>query len=179
MPQSTFYLGEISGLLGRLWLREVDATTLEAMNSPEFREVYESLGGVVPKDVSAQAVEELAVAYCELLIGPKGHVSPVQSVWADNQLQSPTSGSMNRFFELGPDYQAQSSLADHIGVQLDFAGVLLQTEEEAAAGILSLFAQQHLGWVHPFLDRVESQTASEFYLGLARVTRSMVQSISQ
>ena len=177
MPQSTFYLGEISGLLGRLWLREVDAATLEAMGSPDFCELYQSLGGVVPKSTDAATVEELAIAYCELLIGPKGHVSPVQSVWAGNQLQSDTSASMNRFFELVPDYQAQSNLADHIGIQLDFAGVLMQTQEEAADGILNLFAQQHLGWTGQFLDRVESRTDSEFYLGLARVTRSMIQSI--
>jgi len=84
---------------------------------------------------------------------------------------------MNRFFELVPGYQAQSNLSDHLGVQLDFAGVLLQSQEEAAQGIVSLFAQQHLNWAYEFLKRVETQTTSEFYLGLARVTRSMIDSI--
>lgn len=177
MSQSTFYLGEISGLLGRLWLREVDSATLDAMGEPSFREVFESLGGFVPGNSDADLIEELAVAYCELLIGPKGHVSPVESVWVDDQLKSDTSASMNRFFELVPDYQAQSNLSDHIGVQLDFAGVLLQSEEEAAEGILKLFAHQHLGWSDGFLDRVESQTDSEFYRGLSRVTRSMIESL--
>ena len=178
MSQSTFYLGEISGLLGRLWLRELDAATLDAISQEDFRSLYESLGGYVPTDVTANSVEELAVEYCELLIGPKGHVSPVQSVWADDQLKSETSASMSRFFELVPGYQAQSNLSDHIGVQLDFVGALLQIEDEEVDGILNLFAQQHLGWMESFLDRVESKTASEFYLGLARVTRSMIQSIA-
>lgn len=181
MSHSTFYLGEICGLLGRLWLREVDVATLEAMNGPDFRGLYESLGGFVPTDIAAdweELVEELAIEYCELLIGPKGHVSPVQSVWAKDQLQSETSASMNRFFELVPGYQAQSSLADHVGVQLDFAGVLLQIEDEAVDGIISVFAQQHLDWMNKFLEHVESKTDSEFYLGLARVTRSLIGSIT-
>ena len=178
MPHSTFYLGEISRLLGRLWLREMDVATLEAMSGPDFRGLYESLGGFVPTDISADSVEELAVAYCELLIGPKGHISPVQSVWTTDQLQSDTSASMNRFFELVPGYQAQSSLADHVGVQLDFAGVLLQVEDEGVDGIINVFAQQHLDWINKFLQQVESKTDSEFYLGLARVTRSRIGSIT-
>ena len=177
MPQSTFYLGEISGLLGRLWLREVDTATMQALSSPSFWDLYESLGGFVPEDLGAESIEKLAVEYCELLIGPKGHISPVQSVWAANQLQSGTSAAMNRFFELVLGYQAQSNLSDHLGVQLDFAGVLLQSDEEAAQGVLNLFAQQHLNWAYNFLDKVETQTDSDFYLGLARVTRSMIDSI--
>lgn len=178
MPHSTFYLGEISGLLGRLWLREVDLSTLEAMSTPDFRSLYESLEGFVPPVITAESVEELAVAYCELLIGPKGHVSPVQSVWTSDQLQSETSASMNRFFELVPGYQAQSSLSDHLGVQLDFVGALLRIEDDGVNEILNVFAQQHLSWINQFLGQVESKTDSEFYLGLAKVTRSMIGSIT-
>ena len=72
MPHPTFYLGEICGLLGRLWLREVDIATLKAMHEADFRGLYESLGGFVPTDIAADHVEELAISYCELLIGPKG-----------------------------------------------------------------------------------------------------------
>jgi len=174
MPQSTFFLGEISGVLGGLWLREVDSATLQALGSPSFRDLYEPLGGFVPKDSDGQTIEKLAVEYCELLIGPKGHISPVQSVWADNQLQSETSAAMNRFFQLVPGYQAQSNLLDHLGVQLDFAGVLQQSEAEATQEILRLFAQQHLIWAYEFLEKVETQTDSNFYLGLTQVTRSLI-----
>ena len=179
MSHSTFYLGEICGLIGRLWLREVDVATLNVMNDPEFLGLYESLGGFVPTDITAGQVEELAVAYCELLVGPKGHVSPVQSVWTKDQLQSETSASMNRFFELVPGYQAQSSLADHVGVQLDFAGVLLQTQEESVSEIMDVFAREHFGWMNQFLGQVELKTDSEFYLGLATVTRSLIGSITE
>lgn len=178
MSQSTYYLGEISGLLGRLWLHEVDKATLDAMNDPSFRGCYQSLGGVVPENVDDQTIEDLAVAYCELLIGPKGHVSPVQSVWVDDQLQSDTSASMNRFFELLPGYQAQSNLSDHIGVQLDFASALLQSDEAAAGEVVNAFAQTHLTWAEDFLNRVQSQTDSDFYQGLARVSRALIESIT-
>ena len=85
---------------------------------------------------------------------------------------------MNRFFELVPGYQAQSSLADHIGVQLDFAGVLMKTEAETASEIMDVFAREHLGWMLQFLGQVELKTDSEFYLGLAKVTRSLIGSIT-
>jgi len=177
MPQSTFYLGEISGLLGRLWLHEVDQATLTAMNDPSFRGGYESLGGFVPQQFDHQSIEDLAVAYCELLIGPKGHVSPVQSVWVDDQLKSETSASMNRFFELFSDYEAPSNLSDHIGVQLDFAGLLLQSDSEAVEEVVVAFARTHLRWTEEFLDRVEAKTDSEFYQGLARVSRALIESV--
>ena len=101
------------------------------MAKDSFKKPYSQLGGCVPEFVDAAVIEQLKVDYCELLVGPKGHISPVQSVWADNQFQSKTAASMNRFFELIPEYKPESNLSDHIGVQLDFLSAILRQTDES------------------------------------------------
>lgn len=168
-------LAAIVELLGRLWLHEVTKATLTLMRSDEFLPTYEQLGGYVPPLVDDEVVETLAVEYCELLIGPKGQLSPVQSVWVTNQFQSESSASMNRFFELLPGYVPQSNLSDHLGVELDFLSHLLRNNDESTVQEMTEhFAITHLEWSIRFLDQVEMQTDSKFYQGLAKVTRQLV-----
>jgi TorA maturation chaperone TorD len=86
---------------------------------------------------------------------------------------------MNRFFDLIPGYQPESNLSDHIGVQLDFLSTILrQPDEVAASEVTGLFAREHLQWTLMFVDKVEAQSDSEFYRGLAKVTRNLVQTIT-
>ena len=56
MPNATGQLAEIVKLIGRLWLFEVNQSTLESMCGSEFREAYESLGGELPEAVSTEVV---------------------------------------------------------------------------------------------------------------------------
>lgn len=180
MPRTLGQLAGITGLLGRLWLEEVDLETLNAMGTAEFREPYQELGGFIPDVPNEAIVEELAVEYCMLLIGPKGQISPVQSVWADNQFQSRTSSSMNRFFELIPDYLPGSNLSDHLGVQLDFLSELMRHSEidsEPVPEIVGHFATSHLDWAEAFFDQVLKHSESRFYCGLAIVTRGLIHSL--
>jgi TorA maturation chaperone TorD len=181
MLQSSVQLAGIAQLLGQLWLREVTLEILGAMASEEFREPYQQSGGFVPDLVDPSVVDALAVQYCELLVGPKGHISPVQSVWADNRFQSETAASMNRFFDLIPGYLPASNLSDHIGVQLDYLSVLLsQPNESSANEIVTHFKTTHLQWANAFLDKVLQRTDSsgwEFYRGLAVVTGNLIQTI--
>ena len=183
MPQTTAQLAEIVEFLGQLWLYEVTEEALRGMQTEPFSEPYRELGGFVPDSADAAIVEKLAIEYCELLVGPKGHVSPVQSVWSDNQYQSKTAASMNRFFELIPDYHPDSNLSDHIGVQLDFLSAILRQSEEGAANegaaneIASHFVDTHLQWTLTFFDKIQSQTDSDFYLGLAKVTRNLIHTL--
>jgi len=178
MSQTTAQLAEIVEFLGQLWLYEVTGETLSGMQTEPFSEPYRELGGFIPDSADAAIVENLAIEYCELLVGPKGHVSPVQSVWSDHQYQSKTAASMNRFFELIPDYQPDSNLSDHIGVQLDFlSAILRQSDDSAANEIASHFAKTHLQWTLKFFDKIESHTDSAFYLGLAKVTRNLIHTL--
>lgn len=177
MSESTLELAVTCELLGRLWLQEVDLSSLEAIRTEPFRDTYEELGGFVPSDTSESTIETLAVEYCELLIGPKGHISPVESVWAEEQLQSQTASSMHRFFELVPSFELQSSFPDHIGVQLEFASQLLRVDDESAHEILNHFVATHFSWMPKFLSKVTEQTNSEFYRGLANLTSGLIDAL--
>jgi TorA maturation chaperone TorD len=176
MPHTATELANIVELVGRLWLREISLPTLEAMSSPEFQDPFVELGGFVPNQIDNETIEELAIQYCELLVGPRGHISPVQSVWSTNQFQSESAASMNRFFDLVPGYEPESNLSDHIGVQLDFLSVLLHQTEKQANEVIALYVSQHLQWTDRFLNKVISRESSEFYQGLAIVTRQLVAS---
>lgn len=182
MPNATAQLAEIVKLLGRLWLFEVNQATLESMCGPEFREPYESLGGELPEFVSPELVEQLAIEYCELLIGPKGHISPVQSVWAEDQYQAAAAASMNRFFDVLPSYRPQSSLSDHLGVQFDFLSELMRLIKDPEQGevvreVIQCFVDDHLRWSLPLFDKIIAQTPSSFYRGLAIVSANFVKGV--
>ena len=87
MPQLSVSFSAVAKLLGRFWLNEIDLEMLQAIAAPEFRESFEELGGFVPDPVNSTVVEQLAVEYCSLLVGPQGHISPVESVWSENQFE--------------------------------------------------------------------------------------------
>ena len=71
---------EIAGvfaLLARLWASETDAATLTSLARPPVADVWRSLGGEIPNRPTDDLLEELAVDYCQILIGPGDHASPV------------------------------------------------------------------------------------------------------
>lgn len=177
MIESAVQFAAVFQLLGRLWLTEVNLETLQEMGTNPFLGAYEELGGYLPNEIGEQTTEQLAVEYCSLLIGPKGQISPVESVWTSDQLQSNSASSMHRFFELLPGYQPQSSFADHIGVQLDFAGSLLLSQEDPdgkAEEILNHFVTTHFAWIDDFLKEIVARSQSDFYRGVARVTMNLI-----
>ena len=93
-------------------------------------------------------------------------------------LQSETTSSMNRFFELLPEYRPKSNLSDHLGIQLDFLGELIaQPETETSREVIELYAQKHLNWMDAFFDQIHRESESRFYSGAAVVTRNLIHSI--
>ena len=121
-------------------------------------------------------LERLQIDYCQLLIGPKGHLSPVESVWASDQFQSKSVDAMQSFFDLLSDYQPPDGFHDHIGVQLDFAGHLLQAADRAAQDsdraddLVNIFVRKRLAWTTPLLQKVKQQAQTTFYRQLAEAT---------
>ncbi len=174
-PEDYLQLSSVYSLLSRLWLREVDLPLLTSLNEPDMREAYENMGGQLPDGISDKAVEELAVDYCQLLIGPKYHISPVQSIWAENKLQGSPASSMNRYFEALPSFDPPSTIVDHIGVQLAFiAELFLQASmadnPDAFEEIASHFFVDHVAWTTPFFEKIQAQATTDFYKGLADIS---------
>ena len=85
-------LGHCGVLLGSCWMKEMTHESLSALGgdgSPELKDALEKLVWEIPEPTDSDArngvIEELAIDYCRLLIGPKGHLSPVESVWTTDQ----------------------------------------------------------------------------------------------
>ena len=154
MPPKSLLKSTVLEFLGQLWLREVDAATLHKLNQPGVRTAFEELGGAVPAEIDGATVERLAIDYCQLLIGPKDQLSPVQSIWEEQQFQGAAAASMNRYFQLVDGYQPPIGIVDHLGVQLNFAAqLILATETEPRAQALVMqYGNDHLKWCRSFLE---------------------------
>jgi TorA maturation chaperone TorD len=183
--ENAIALGHCGILLGSCWLKEMTEESLSALGesrSAELNEALRKLEWKIPQPASSDArdevIEELAIDYCRLLVGPKGHLSPVESVWVTDQFQSETVSAMQAFFDLLPGYQPPSSLQDHIGVQLDYAGHLLvaagNLQDPAAFEPVAAFCGSRLGWIDGLLRGGKSRARTDFYRGLSTATERWV-----
>lgn len=171
-------LSSVYALLSRLWEREVDLELLQGLNEADLKEAYEAMGGYVP-DANEEMVETLAVDYCQLLIGPKNQISPVQSVWEEDKFQGKAAVSMNKYFEALPSFPPPANVVDHIGVQLGYMAELFvqasaADNPEALEEIATHFIADHFAWTGPFLQQIESRAQTDFYQGLANMSREFL-----
>lgn len=170
-------------LVAGFWLNEVDQKTLELLRSQQVSEAWIELGGLVPEDASssAETVDQLAADYCQLLIGPKQHLPPVQSVWSDHVFQSKAASSTRKFYELYSGFERPGTIDDHLGCQLYFVGFLLDetNQDETASQVLEQFQREHLGWAEQLLDRVAQKAGTDFYRGLAVITGQLIKELSR
>jgi len=169
-------------LLARLWIREVDRELLSQLQSAPILASLEGAGGVVPSVDDSQAIEQLAIDYCRLFIGPSRHLPPYQSVWQDGQLLGDASVSMQRYIDaVGYDVDGLPTgvMLDHFGVQLDLMGFVLghitRQSTEAIRQILieevaDDFFRAHLQWSVTMLEAIVIRATTEFYRSTALLT---------
>ncbi len=173
------------GLLSFLWAAELTRDSLVELTESELSEPWRQLGGWLPAtadDVTDRLLEELAVDYCQLLVGPRGHLPPVQSVWDSSRFQSDSARSMQQFISGMEVFDPCVPLVDHLAVQLQYAarlysvplGLLKPPERGALCELAGIFFDRHLTWPGPLLERIEGQSQTMFYRGLARVTRKLL-----
>ena len=177
-------LGAVAILLGEFWLRELTPARVEQLCTPQIAAALAAFDWSLPQatDVDLkESLERFQIDYCQLLIGPKGHISPVESVWSADQFQSQSVDKMKSFFDLLPVYTPPDRFHDHIGVQLDFAGHLLiaadqQTTDEFVQtdDLLETYVQQCIVWAKPMLKTVHQQAQTSFYRRLSTVTQQWI-----
>lgn len=174
-------------LLGRLWMREVDEASLRELHREPLRTSFEAAGGVLPNEANANVIEELAIDYCRLLIGPKDHFPPFQSVWQDGQLLGETTTSMSQFIDIvGYDASAlpDGIMLDHFAVQLDVMGHIYQqfaVQPELADGIREIadrFHAAHLAWILVLLEAAHEKADSGFYRSVVGLTREVLHAVT-
>jgi TorA maturation chaperone TorD len=188
----------IYGFLSSMFREEITAERLRQIKTPAIKEVLSEMGfqyEVFSQKDQDQLLEDLAVEYCRLFLGPDKHISPHESVHHqrdDGDWGSHWGGStvdVKKFIETtGLEYkQGYTGMPDHISAELDFmkeaAGREAQAiEEKDWEGALYCqkmerkFICDHLiKWIPEFCDKVISQAEISFYGDLADVTKKFIE----
>lgn len=142
----------------------------------------------------------LAREYNNLFLIPVGgYVAPYESVFLDERLlgnkkvsgllMGPSAIDVKKWYrQAGMEISDDAKeLPDHIGIELRFMAHLCEKELEAETnGDLGLvfkindtqlgFLETHLTkWIGPFVEKVQSNTKSKFYIALCDITRLLLQ----
>lgn len=168
-------------LLARLWIRELDEQFLAFLLVPPLCDVFTAAGGTLPADFAPATLEELAVDYCQLFLGPANHLPPFQSVWQHGQFQGESAESMQHYVSVS-GCGTSGLMVDHLGVQLDVMGRLLDFGSESVQhfddvfDLATTYFAEHLTWAAPLLELAINRAATDFYRSTIRMTRDFLNS---
>ncbi len=187
----------IYGFLSSMFREEINAERLSQIKDPAIKEVLSEMG--VQYDIFSQKdqdelLEDLAVEYARLFLGPDKHISPHESVHHqrdDGDWGTHWGGStvdVKKFIETaGLEYkQEYSGMPDHISVELEFmqeaawreAQAIEEKDWEGALYCQKMekkFICDHLiKWIPAFCDKITSQAEISFYGDLAGVTKDFI-----
>ncbi|MEH6627544.1 MAG: molecular chaperone TorD family protein [Motiliproteus sp.] len=182
--------------LAGLYRAELSQSQLRALRAPEMRVILTAAGISLDSDFwtkpESQILEDLAVEYTALFLGPGGHISPHESVQIEQQgsYWGDATTAVRAFITAtGIEYSASyQGIPDHISVELEFLAELSKIEGIAwqrgdsgsAANSLEYqgdFIDEHLGqWLEKFCAQVVETAELSFYRDLAQVTTEFVTS---
>ncbi|MCH2211440.1 MAG: molecular chaperone TorD family protein [Fuerstiella sp.] len=168
-------------LLARLWIREVDGQLLKSLQEPPLCQVFTQAGGRLPDSAASSTLEELAVDYCQLFLGPANHLPPFQSVWQRGQFQSDSAESMRSYVSL-LGCETGDQMDDHFGIQLEVMGHLLDfslstvQHSDGVPDLPGTYFAEHLTWVFPLFEAAVIRAKTEFYRSTICMTREFLSS---
>ena len=189
----------VYGLLATLYRQEVTSGFLQQLKNPQFLGVLSDLGIQLGDDFfqrnEEELLEEMAVEYTRLFLGPGKHVSPHESVHlqrddaGQGQLWGESTVEVKKFIEsAGLDYTSEyKGLPDHISVELEFMQQLTLREEQAwgendkdgtlyCLKIEKKFVEEHLShWIPIFCDKVIREAKLPFYREMATLTKNFME----
>lgn len=185
------------GFLATLYWQEPTAALLRRMQEPDFLEAEADAGVSLSKTLACHSEEELledlAVEFTALFIGPGKHVAPYAAVYSGGDGASLWNSETSKVqcfirasgFEYRPDF---NDLPDHISVELEFMQHL--TARQAAAWdkgdlkeakrlryLEATFLRDHLAnWIPAFCERITLKAEHPFYRALAGLTQDLIRS---
>ncbi len=190
--------GERSGLYGFLaavFRAEPTAALLGEIRKAAFEGALKAVGvdlvDSLSRDSDKKLLDDLAVEYTRLFIGPGNHVAPYAAVYLGGEgasLWGRETAWVKTFIEdSGFDYKADfHDLPDHIAVELEFmreitarqAQALDKGDEEKALDLRSReneFLTKHLArWVPKFRAKIASNARLPFYREMAALTMDFI-----
>lgn len=199
MAETAMARANIYGLLTAAFRVEPSSSFLTRLKDPEILGVFEGLGISLGEDFrdspNEQLREDLAVEFTRLFLGPRGHISPHESLHTDRasggnaDLWGAETVKVKRFMEaagLTVD-DSFTGMPDHISAEMEFmqqlttkeAEAWTEADEEFATNILKIekrFYDEHLSqWVARFCDKVIETSEHPFYQGIGDVTKGFLE----
>jgi len=189
----------IYGFLAAVYRQELTSELLQQMKDHRFQEVLSSLGVKLNngffQNSEKELLENLAVEYTRLFVGPGKHISPHESVHhkkegvQSGQLWGELTAQVKKIIESsGLMYKSEyTGMPDHISVELEFMQHVVRSEAQAweadddETARLCLknekkFINEHLGgWIPDFCEKVVEAADMPFYREMARLTRSFIE----
>ena len=189
----------IYGLLALVYRQEVTPDLLSQIKGPRFLGVFSDLGvegmEAFLQSSEEKLIEDLAVEYARLFLGPGTHISPHESVHHQREdgdwgtLWGAATVDVKKFIEATgleyePDYKG---MPDHISVEFEFMAALAQREAQAWAeddkkgarrylDVQQTFIKDHLvQWIPDFCEKVSQQAELPFYRAVAELTQSFIE----
>ncbi len=186
---------ELYGFLATIFREEMSAENLRRIGSADFMLALGDAGIVFDGDIAqgpeAELLEEMAVEYAALFLGPGGHISPYESVHAESNgvLWGRSTGEVKRTIEsAGFAYDPEDRrMPDHISVELEFMAALAGQEAQAyrdedypeasrRIGLQKKFLTKHLGkWAPAFCRQVAERSELPFYREIARLAAAFLE----
>lgn len=199
LKEQAAHRGNIYGLLAAVYRKELSSDLLQQMKNSRFLGVLTKLGielnnGFFKKPEN-KLLEDLAVEYARLFLGPGKHISPHESVHhrkkdaQTGQLWGESTAEVKKIIESsGLEYKTEyTGLPDHISVELEFMQHVIQREEQAwqdddkETALLcreneKKFVDEHLSsWIPDFCEKVIQAADLPFYREMAKLTRTFIE----
>lgn len=186
-------------LLALIYRQEVTLDLLSQIKDPRFLGVFTDLGieGIeaLLQSSEEKLIEDLAVEYARLFLGPGKHISPHESIHHKREdgdwgtLWGADTVEVKKFIEATglkyePDYKG---MPDHVSVEFEFMATLVRREARAWAendeaiarscvAMQKKFLEEHLThWIPDFCGKVIQQAELPFYRAVAELTRSFIE----
>ena len=198
MPEVASKRSKVYGLLTTVYREDPNPALLRQFKDARFRAALSSLGvDLEDKFFSLseeELIEDLAVEYARLFVGPGKHISPHESVHLKNEeggglLWGEATAKVKKFIEsAGFEYKSDyCEIPDHIAVELEFMQGVTGREcrawnEKDNDGVFSCletekkFIEEHLvRWVPLFCEEIISYAELPFYREMGKLTKRFIE----
>lgn len=193
----------IYSFLSIIYRAEVTENLLKQIKETDMLSTLSDIGASFEKDFlerpDKELIEDLAVEYTRLFLGPGKHISPHESIYHERgdgdwgNLWGADTVAVKKFIETaGLEYKDEyTGMPDHIGVEFEFMGGLIKREIEAwkdndregavyCLKIQKKFVDEHLAaWVPVFCEKVVEHAELSFYREIAKLTGNFLKNESK
>ena len=186
---------QLYGFLAAVFRTEPKLALLSEIRKPAFTDAMKAVGVDIGKAFGGQPdgelIDELAMEYARLFIGPGHHIAPYAALYLGVEgasLWGPVTVWVKGFIEdAGFEYKPGfHDLPDHVSVELEFMqeitsrmALARKDGDEATVQKLHLieneFLISHLGkWLPEFCSKIEAEAQLPFFAQMARLAKDFI-----